>query len=404
LYLGPPAIVRVRSKRGAVQSDQLAAADHLIDTMNQCGCHVLKIAESGYHEERLFAQLAIGLTNQVSQGYGRLSSVFARWAYRPNIGAPHHHADFRIVNRTGLDRSAERMVKNSDRPIFWHNGYRKYARREWLEQLDDDDLPLAVAPTIKQALNGTLKLTRDTLARRAWIFFKGRPQSAGEGEFPALFDYLWGKLEAGARVKDRSLFNPLPPRPVFIREEPDQIFEEFVGGPVELNKGNNTFLGGSIHDLIINFLTDGRSQPFIQILDKCDFTDLGYHSTPTDGSNVVALPTSDTRRYNHGMNVLMFREELPDPVKVAVTALYSHIAQVLAAIGNEGITETALRYCEFIMGPQTYGGGNRRWSFVIDQASLGTLLTGEMSFARGEGSYPEPDGYPAEASANVMHR
>src|SRR5271156_2702109 len=84
LYLGPPAIVRVRSKRGAVQSDQLAAADHLIDTMNQCGCHVLKIAESGYHEERLFAQLAIGLTNQVSQGYGRLSSVFARWAYRPN--------------------------------------------------------------------------------------------------------------------------------------------------------------------------------------------------------------------------------------------------------------------------------------------------------------------------------
>jgi hypothetical protein len=313
----------------------------------------LVIAYSGYHEEKILADIIDMLsTVHTSHTLAKAESpyAFGRKLYEPwrGLNEMQGGADIRLVNVcAGKPRKNEVLV--ADTPIFQHHGYRAYCHQDWLlQKLADDRIPAEVRSWIVEAAAGGIAtLSPQSLPARAWLCLSGRPPNYRSTEFQMLLEHL--AQAAGG-------LNGAPSVPEKTDDPPDEVFERFVLG----NRTREVFIGGSIHDFLIDdWLANGDD--IVPLITPEDFQDLRVETKGAFGANALLFSPRVAR--------------WPGLVRCIVT-LYANVWDTLVLLLNDPVTkDRAVQYLRHVLRPKV--ADPHAWSFAATDDAIVRLITSE---------------------------
>lgn len=314
----------------------------------------LFLAYSGYHEERILADL-MEMLSFIALGHSLFTPVPANWSSGRTLDGSRSHinetiggADIRLVN---VIASAERPgeILARDYPLFQHYGYTAYCRRSWMTSLAaDPSVRGPVSAWIESALQRGVSepLTPESLPVRAWLFARGGPENYRNTEFKDLLEYIWMKAkEVGT----------LPQFPAPSDRSPDDVFEEFIAGR------RSVLMSGSIHDLLVDeWFSVGDD--ILPLLQADDFQELRVQS-----------------RGDLGKNALLFSPRLaanPDLIQKIVEAFTTAWDTLIELLTTPSSQPGVLQYLTTILSPEQARAW--RWSFAASDDAILKLMTNEV--------------------------
>jgi prevent-host-death family protein len=328
---------------------------------------VLTVAVSAYHEERVLAHLISDLYRYFNNRDG-LQIHQAAWSSTRTPYGETEEPDIQL-NSLGAEatfQGEDKRVDTAENFIFQHHGYRAYVNGAWLAGLGQDD---STPPEVKRWINElTLRTAqepdRQHLAARIWVLMKGLSNIYPDTEFVELIPYLEKLFESFGTGY------PLPARGKIGSEpDPDLIFERFLKGDAKL------FMGGSIHDMLLDEFWIKHNMTFVKVLDKVDLKDWRI------------------KGQEPGRNVLRWSKRLRklpnfEASQSALREIYKTLArQICQMIGHERSTpsrDALLTYIADELAPDRRQDWNtnlplQRWSFAASADAIVRLFIEEMT-------------------------
>jgi hypothetical protein len=315
----------------------------------------LFIAYSGYHEERILADV-ISMLCVSRETPQLLQKVPSPWAFGRRLHEPARSqlnrlqggADVRLFNLAAKPAGSEDIIV-ANRPIFQHYGYNAYCRISWLQQLlRQPGTPQEVKRWIQTDSADPLQAARsESLMIRAWLAAVGGPPNYPNTEFQIILQYLWELAgPAGA----------LPKMPSAEREKQtaDEVFQSFVAGQ------RNVFMGGSIHDVLVEDWIAGGDD-IVKLLGPDDFQQLRVSTGGELGLNVLLFSDRVGRRTMLASNL----------VELYADVWQTLVRQIQDASGRLG----ALKYLGEVLSPDALGAD--QWSFAVNSEAIIRLMTME---------------------------